>query len=130
MYALTLQLTGRWWAAAPAALALTVTRSLWVNASIAELQSFSLSMAALTLLLAVQAARLGEERPLLFHCLAFTFGLAVSHGRALVLLGPALAVLLWRPYSNYIRRRPFALLLHAFLAFLPWLSYAYLPLRV
>jgi len=129
-YGLTMRLTGRWWVAAPTALTLAVTRSLWVNASIAELQSFSLSMAALMMLLALYAEERGSETPAWFHWLAFVFGLAVSHGRALALLAPALAVLLWRPYFHYSRRRPLAPLLHLILAFLPWLSYLYLPLRV
>ncbi len=129
-YLITLHLTQRWWVAAVTALALTVTRSLWVNGSIAELQSFSLSLAALTLWLALNAAEAGATRPKWFHVLAFVFGLAVSHGRALVLLAPALAVLLWQPYLTYLRRRPLMSLGHAALACLPWLSYLYLPLRV
>lgn len=130
LYAIVLRLAARWWAAAASALALAVSRSLWVNGSIAELQSFSLSMAALAILLALRAAEAGVEEPKWFSALAFVFGLAVSHGRALVMLGPALAVLLWQPYLAQLRRRPLALAGHAGLALLPWLSYLYLPLRV
>ncbi|HKZ69004.1 MAG TPA: hypothetical protein VJ020_02930, partial [Anaerolineales bacterium] len=79
--------------------------------------------------MASRAAESGVENPRWFHGLAFVFGLAVSHGRALVLLAPALAVLLWRPYFAYVRRKPLVLLLHSALAFIPWLSYLYLPLR-
>lgn len=130
VYGIVLRLTSRGWAAAASAITLAVTRSLWVNGSIAELQSFSLSMTALTIWLALRAAESGVEQPQWFHALAFVFGLAVSHGRALVMLTPALAVLLWQPYFAHLRRRPLALAGHAALAFLPWLSYAYLPLRV
>jgi hypothetical protein len=129
-YLLTLHLTHRWWAAAVTALTLAVTRSLWVNGSIAELQSFSLSLAVLTLWLGLRAAEAGAQQPRWFHVLAFVFGLAVSHSRALVLLAPALAVLLGQPYLTLVRHRPGLVLGHAALAFLPWLSYLYLPLRV
>jgi hypothetical protein len=128
-YLIVLHLTGRRWVAAVTALTLAVSRSLWVNGSIAELQSFSLSLAAVILLMALRTAESGAEDPRWFHGLAFVFGLAVSHGRALVLLAPALAALLWRPYFTYVHRKPLALFLHIVLAFLPWLSYLYLPLR-
>lgn len=129
-YVLVLRLTGRWAAAAAAAAAITVSRSLWVNASIAELQSFSLTMAAVNLWVGLRAAEAGPNQPRWFAVSALVFGVAISHGRALVLLGPALGILLWRPYFAYIARRPAALLLHAGLVFVPWLAYLYLPLRV
>ena len=127
-YTLALRLAGRWEIAGSAAMLYAVSRSLWVDSSIAELHTFSMALAALLLLLGLRAAE--NPSPRSFYWLAFVFGVAVSHQRALVLLGPALLVLLAQPYLQLVRRRPLIVLMHAGLFLLPWLTYAYLPMRV
>lgn len=122
------RLAGRWEIAASVATLYAVSRSLWVDSSIAELHTFSMALAALLLLLGLRAA--DNPTPRSFHWLAIVFGVAVSHQRALVLLAPALLVLLAQPYLRLVRKRPLLVLMHAGLFLLPWLTYAYLPLRV
>ena len=127
-YALALSLAGRWEIAGSAAMLYSVSRSLWVDSSIAELHTFSMALTAMILLLGLHAAE--NPTPRSFHWLAILFGVAVSHQRALMLLAPALLVLLAQPYLQLVRKRPLIVLMHAGLFLLPWLTYAYLPMRV
>ncbi|MFQ5407543.1 MAG: protein O-mannosyl-transferase family, partial [Anaerolineales bacterium] len=87
-YGIALRLTGRWPIASGAAMLYAVSRSLWVNASIAELHTFSMALAALAMLLAFRIADGDHDGD--FRWLAFVLGLAVSHQRALILLAPSL----------------------------------------
>lgn len=127
-YGIALRLTGRWPIASGAAMLYAVSRSLWVNASIAELHTFSMALAALAMLLAFRIADGDHDGD--FRWLAFVLGLAVSHQRALILLAPSLAVLLWQPFLRTVRRSPAQVLHYLVLFLLPWVAYIYLPLRV
>ena len=109
--------------AAVGALAVAVSTSIWVDASIAEVHTVTLAFSAATLLFALRFGHTGTRIDLLLLTLFFTQ--AVAHQRSVILLAPAVLILIW-PYWREIFRNIPAVLLVTLLA--P-LTYLYLPLR-
>lgn len=110
--------------AALGALAVAVSTSIWVDASLAEVHTMTLALSVATLLFAVRFGRNGRTGDL--YLLALFFTQAVAHQRSTILLAPAVLLLLWPHWRETLRHVP-ALLLITLLA--P-LTYLYLPLRV
>jgi hypothetical protein len=111
-------------AAVLGALATAFSTSVWVDASLAEVHSLTLAFSVATLLFAVRFGRSGGRRDLLLLTLLFTQGIA--HQRAVALLFPAVAVLIW-PQARVLWRALGSVIAVALLA--P-LVYLYLPLRM
>jgi len=110
--------------AALGALVGATSTSLWMDASLAEVHTFTTAFVVATLLFAFRFARSGERRDLFLLALVFSQG--VAHQRALAFLAPAVAVLI----SNQIRALWRGLLPALALSLLAPLTYLYLPLRV
>jgi len=106
-----------------ASLVASLSRSVWVYSSLAEVNSTTMALSLATLLLALSFGRSGARRDLLALTLAFTQG--VAHQRANLLLAPAVIVLIL-PKIGVLRRHLLPMLGVALLA--P-LTYLYLPLR-
>ncbi len=106
-----------------ASLVASLTRSVWVYSSLAEVHSLTMALSLATLLLALRFGRSGARRDLLALTLAFTQG--VAHQRANLFLAPAVIALIL-PKIGVLRRHLLPMLGVAMLA--P-LTYLYLPLR-
>ncbi len=111
-------------AATLGSLAAAVSTSIWVDASLAEVHTMTLSLSLATLLFALRFGRDGGKWNLYLMALFFTQ--AIAHQRSVILLAPAVLVLIW-PHFRDLFRHLLALILITLLA--P-LSYLYLPLRV
>jgi hypothetical protein len=111
-------------AAALGALAVALSTSVWVDASLAEVHTLTLGFSVATLLFAVRFGRTGERRDLLLLTLSFTQGMA--HQRAVLLLAPATAVLIWSQLRALWRN----IVTVIGVALLAPLTYLYMPLRV
>ena len=124
VYATVVELEGKPWLGAFAAIVFGVGTVVWTHGSRAEVHALLIAFSALTLWLIVRWRRTGEDRALLGAALAYGFALA-THGLA-VLMAPGLAFLLF----PRIREVPMRTLAHAaaHLA-LPLLLYLYIPLR-
>jgi len=124
VYASVVELEGKRWLGAFAAILFGVGDIAWTRGSRAEVHSFLIAFAALTVWLVVRWRRTGEERALLVA--GFAYGLALAtHGLA-VLMAPGLTLLLF-PRIREVRLQT---LLHAAgHVVLPCLLYAYIPLR-
>ena len=101
----------------------SLSTSVWIYSSLAEVHSLTMVLSLATLLLALRFGRSGARRDLLALTLAFTQG--VAHQRANVFLAPAVIVLIL-PRIRVLRRHLLPMLGVAMLA--P-LTYLYLPLR-
>lgn len=111
-------------AATLGALSVALSTGVWVDASLAEVHTFTLAFTVATLLFALRLSRTGGRRDLLLLTLFFTQG--VSHQRSVILLAPAVAVLAWRQWRVFLRHLGLVLVLS-----LPaLLVYLYLPFRV
>jgi hypothetical protein len=114
-------------ASAGGGLILSLSTSMWIDSSIAEIHTMTTALMLGALLAAVRYGRDGQRRDLLW--LAFLTGQAVAHQPASVLLGPALVVLIlrqWRGLPGMLwRTLPAAI----GLALLGPLTYLYLPIR-
>lgn len=123
VYIIGVELTGhRWLSILPAAL-LAASRTFWLHGVIAEVYSFSIFLAALTLWLAVQLVQTFQSGYAIW--LGLILGLAIGHHRALALLIPGLAPYLW----PVLRRLPFRIwLTSAAACVLTFGVYLYLPL--
>jgi hypothetical protein len=110
--------------AALAALVAATSTSLWMDASLAEVHTLTIAFSIATLLLAVRFGRSGRQQDLLLLALAFSQGIA--HQRAVLFLGPAVAVFL----INHMRAFRRGFLPSLGLSLLAPLTYLYLPLRV
>ena len=113
-----------WSVSALGALAVAVSRSVWVDSSLAEVHTFTLALTVATLIFAVRFSRDGDRRDLLFLTLFFSQG--VMHQRSVILLAPAVALLvcphvraIWRHLGSVVG-----------VALLAPLTYLYLPFRV
>jgi len=106
------------------ALAVAVSTSIWIDASLAEVHTVTLAFSVATLLFAARFGRTGTRTDLLLLTLFFTQ--AVAHQRSVILLAPSILVLIWPNWHQIWRNMP-AILLVTLLA--P-LTYLYLPLRV
>jgi len=109
--------------AAVGALAVTVSTSIWVDASVAEVHTVTLAFSVATLLFAVRFGRTGTRIDLLLLTLFFTQ--AVAHQRSVILLAPAVLILIWPYWREIFRHIPGVLLV----TLLAPLTYMYLPLR-
>ncbi len=110
-------------AAAVGALAVAVSTSIWVDASLAEVHTVTLAFSVVTLLFAVRFGKGGARRDLLLLTLFFTQ--AVAHQRSVILLAPAVLILMWPHWRVIFRHVPTVLLI----TLLAPLTYLYLPLR-
>jgi len=106
------------------ALLLPVSTSMWIDSSLAEVHSMTVFFITLSLLLAVRFDKTGRRRTLIW--LAVVFGQGVFHGRSVVGLLPAVALLVVPRWRSILRNAP---LLIAVGLILPALLYLYLPLR-
>ncbi len=113
-----------WPASALGALGVAVSRSVWVDSSLAEVHTLTLALTVATLIFAVRFGRDGTRRNLLL--LAFFFSQGVMHQRSVVLLAPAVALLIW-PQHRVIWDHLGCVVGTSLLA--P-LTYLYLPFRV
>jgi len=111
-------------ASALGALSVALSKSVWSDASLAEVHTLTLTFSAASLLFAVRFGRSGERRDLLLLTLFLTQG--VTHQRSVVLLAPAVLLItlphlrtLWRHLGSAIG-----------VALLAPLTYLYMPLRV
>ena len=98
--------------------------SLWIDASLAEVHTLTVAFTVASLLFALRFARSGERRHLFL--LVFAFSQGIAHQRAIVLLGPALAVFCFSRWRT-VWRHVVPLLA---LSLLAPLTYLYLPWRV
>jgi hypothetical protein len=101
-----------------------VSTSMWVDASLAEVHTMTVLFIALTLYLAVRFDRTGDRRLLIW--LVAVFGQGIFHGRSVVGLVPAVALLATSHWRKIWRNAP---LLAGIGLVLPPLLYLYLPLR-
>jgi hypothetical protein len=123
VYAIGVALTGRRWLSALPAALLAASRTFWLHGVIAEVYSFSVFLAALTLWLAIRLEQTRQGRYAIW--LGLVLGLAMVHHRALALLIPGLAAYLW----PVLRRLPFRVwLVSAAVCILTFGVYLYLPL--
>ena len=109
--------------AALGALAVGLSTSLWVDASLAEVHTVTTTFIVTSLLLALRFETGGSRSHLLMLTLAFSQG--VAHNRSILLLAPAVLLLL----TPHLRSVVKALLPMTGLAALAPLVYLYLPIR-
>ncbi|MGD2146357.1 MAG: DUF2723 domain-containing protein [Anaerolineae bacterium] len=105
-------------------LVVPVSTSMWIDASLAEVHTMTILFMVLTLHLAVRFDSTGDRRTLIW--LAAVFGQGIFHGRSVVGLLPAVAVLVLPRWRMVWRNAP---LLVGVGLVLPPLLYVYLPLR-
>lgn len=110
--------------AALGGLAVALSTSVWVDSSLAEVHTLTLAFSAATLLSALRFGRTGGRRDLVLLALIFAQG--VGHQRAVALLAPAVALLVW-PSRRVLWRSPGVLVGSLLLVLLVYLT---LPLRV
>jgi hypothetical protein len=111
-------------AAALGALSVALSKSVWSDASLAEVHTLTLAFSAASLLFAVRFGRSGDRRDLLLLTLFLSQG--VTHQRSVVLLAPTVLVIIW-PHLRALWRHLGSAIGVALLA--P-LTYLYMPLRV
>jgi len=121
---LALELGAKRLAALVGVLVFPISTSMWVDSSLAEVHSMTMLFIVLILLLAVRFDKTGDRKYLIW--LAIVFGQGVFHGRSVVALIPAVALLIV-PRWRMIWRN--ALLLIVIGLVIPPLLYLYLPLR-
>ena len=109
--------------AAIAGIAYALTKSLWIDASLAEVHTMTMALSIASMWLAVRYGRFGRKRDLAWLAIAFTQGMA--HQRAVAFLAPAILLLIW-PHRKALLCN-FWLLVG--LAALAPLTYLYLPIR-
>ena len=114
--------------AALGALAVAVTTSMWVDASVAELHTMTTALTVATLWLALRFGRSGARADLLW--LVFVFSQGIFHQRSNVLLAPAVLLLVWPHFVDIFRMGGRTWLVIIGIALLAPLTYLYLPLRV
>ena len=110
--------------AALSAIVAGAATSVWMDASIAEVHTFTMALTIGTLLCALRVRHSGLRRDVLLLALCFSQG--VAHQRAVALLAPAVIVLVFNRWPVIWRN----LLPAVALCLLAPLSYLYLPWRV
>jgi len=113
-----------WLPSALGALSVAVSRSVWVDSSIAEVHTLTLAFTVATLIFAVRFGRDGSRRNLLL--LTFFFSQGVMHQRSVVLLAPAVGLLVWPQLRIIWEHLGYAI----GTSLLAPLTYLYLPFRV
>ena len=104
-------------------LAVALSASMWIDASLAEIHSMSMALTVGSLLLAVRYDRVGAVSTFMWLTLVYSQG--VAHQRALVFLAPALLLLVYpRLREAWQHRWPLV-----GIAALAPLTYLYLPIR-
>ena len=121
--ALALEVGANRWAAVGASLLGAMSLSFWINGSLAEVHTMTMALTLASLLFALRYRRTGARSDLLWLAVGLSQG--VAHQRAVALLAPAVAVLIW-PHWREIVRNLLPILGIGVLAFL---TYLYLPLR-
>lgn len=109
--------------AASTAILLSLSTSVWVDASIAEIHTMTMALTLATLTAAICWRRTGSKYHL--YWLAFLAGQGLAHQRAFIFLGPALLVLSIKHWRSIWQHLPAVM----GLALLGPLTYIYLPLR-
>jgi len=112
------------WAAALGALAMALSASVWIYASVAEVNTLTLTFVLAAMLAAIRFGRTGRRRDLLL--LALLFSQSIMHQRATVTAAPALLVLVW-PQLRALWR---SIVPAAGICLVAPAIYLYLPLRV
>jgi len=121
---LALELGAKRLAALVGALAFSVSTSMWIDSSLAEVHSMTMLFTALILLLAVRFDKTGNRKHLIW--LAIILGQGVFHGRSVMGLILAVALLVIPHWRIIWRNAP---LLAGIGLIIPPLLYLYLPLR-
>ena len=114
--------------AALGGLAVAVTTSMWVDASVGELHTLTTALTVATLLFALRFGRSGSRGDLLW--LVFVFSQGIFHQRSIGLLLPAVLLLVWPHIRTPFRMGRRNVLLLIGVALLAPLTYLYLPFRV
>jgi hypothetical protein len=124
VYLVSHELTRHRGAAILAAASFALTRTFWYDASAAETYALNAFFVALLMYLALRWQ--SEPSTPKFAAFCFTFGLALTHHRTIVLWVPAFALFL--AVSGF--RFQVSRIMHYFLLFtFPFLLYLYIPLR-
>ncbi|NDJ53324.1 MAG: DUF2723 domain-containing protein [Chloroflexi bacterium] len=105
------------------ALLFSVSTSMWIDGSLAEVHTMSMLLTSLILLFAFRFNDSGEPRELL--CLGLFLANGVLHGRALVGLLPAVALIVAPQWRVIVKKLP----LLVAIGLGSFLLYLYLPLR-
>ena len=121
---LALELGAGRWSALLGVLVFPVSTSMWVDGSLAEVHTMTILFMVLTFYLAVRFDRTGDRRTLIW--LAAVFGQGIFHGRSVVGLLPAVALLVLPRWRMIWRNVPILLVIGLVL---PPVLYLYLPLR-
>lgn len=114
--------------AALGGLAVAVSTSVWIDASLAEVHTMTMALTIATLWFALRFGNSGSRRDLLW--LTFSFSQGVFHQRSIILIAPAVLLLIWPRLMTLLRLgwRSWSLVIGV--ALLAPLTYLYLPLRV
>ncbi|MHB1355000.1 MAG: protein O-mannosyl-transferase family [Anaerolineae bacterium] len=120
---IALELKANRWAALGAALLGAMSLSFWIDSSLAEVHTMTMTLTLASLLYALRFRRTGARPDLLW--LAAWLSQGVAHQRAVALLAPAVVVLIW-PHWRMIIKNMLPILALGTLAFL---TYLYLPMR-
>ena len=110
-------------AALAGALFLAVSRSMWVDSSLAEVHTFTMVITVATLIFALRFGRSGKRSHLLWLAIVSSNG--VVHSRSVAFMVPAVLVLIGSQWRMALRH---ALMITG-VAILALLSYLYMPLR-
>ncbi len=105
------------------AVAFSVSTSMWIDSSLAEVHSLTMLLIMAILFFAIRYDKAGEQRDLLWLTVAFSQG--VFHGRSVIGVAPAVFFLILPRWRQVLRHLP--LLIGISLA--APLLYLYLPLR-
>lgn len=120
---LALELGAEWWAAILGAITFSVSTSMWIDSSLAELHSMSMMFMAGILLFSVRFDRSGNRSDLIWLTLFLSQG--IFHGRAVLALMPVVGLLILPRWRQVLSQLP---LLIGISLIAPAL-YIYLPLR-
>lgn len=132
LYTLAHHLTGRALLSAAVTLAYTLTRSLWIHYTIAEIYTFGLLILVGLLWLALQREPIGgwgNSPYARIYWLAILGGVGVAHHRAIAMSAPALLFAVWPLLTQSPKRLPRVLLNTLALGVVGFVPYLYLMIR-
>ncbi len=111
--------------AAGASLLFGLSRSMWIDSTIAELHTMTMALTFATILVAIRLYKQGEVSDL--YWLAFLSGQGLAHQRAFAFMGLGILVLVYSHWRLLWNRKQF--LISFLLILLGPLTYVYLPIR-